>query len=653
MAARDIEAGRAHILLRIRNQLAQGLKNAKRQFSQFGRTMTTTFAVIGGGVAAGSLLWPLTMAGDLEQASVSFEVFLGSGQAAGQMLGDLRTMAAQTPFGFTDLRDPAQLLLGFGAAAQNVLPYLSMLGDVSGGNAERFQRLSLAFGQVLAKGRLMGQEVLQMTENGFNPLAEMSRVTGISMQTLMKRMEDGQISFQMLTQAMQSATGPGGRFNGLMQKQSTTLFGLFSQLKDYAGMAATTFGQTLLPIFKSLLTVGIGLTQWVTGFITRNQELVGMIGRVALGVVTIGAVLMGVGMSSMAMSWSLGVIAALFGSIFGLVTMLLSPVGLILGGILGIGYAAWLWRDAIVNLLAPLFEFIGGFDDLRAAWDAFSTAIASGNVEAAFAVVTAGINLAWLTATTKLAEVWRTVVAYVLNVWTSVISNLTIIALKGFTQLQNAWDGLATGMRIAIINAISTAAKLVIDLIARMQIAMLTAEQLATGKNNNVAILQAEGSRLFQLKKLEDERQAAGSELAGGLMQRQGERTADTNAMVEQIMREAEATMAGRLEGLSGEALTEAQAQLAAARQALNEAMKAAKAEPTKKETPILAQLNAGMGALPAAQSRGTFSAAGAAMFGGGTNGINETAQNTRELVRLAKKKEQQPVQGAQGPAFS
>ncbi len=217
MAAKDIEAGRAFVVVAIRDKLTQGLKLAEKKMQQFGRYVATSAAVVSGASVAG-MAWPLKLSADMEQSTVSMEVFLGSSEAAKKMIGSIEEMAARTPFQFDDLKDAAQLLLGFGASGDQVLPMMRMLGDVSGGNKERFQRLALAFGQVMAKTRLMGQEVMQMTEQGFNPLAEISKLTGKSMRVLMDEMEAGQISFPMLVAAFQSATAAGGRFNGMMEK---------------------------------------------------------------------------------------------------------------------------------------------------------------------------------------------------------------------------------------------------------------------------------------------------------------------------------------------------------------------------------------------------------------------------------------------------
>lgn len=99
----------------------------------------------------------------MEQYKAGFSSLLGSADKANQMVSNLQQMAAKTPFELTDLAKASQTLLAFGADAETIMPTLKNIGDVSLGNKERFQALSLAFGQVQASGKLMGQDLLQIS----------------------------------------------------------------------------------------------------------------------------------------------------------------------------------------------------------------------------------------------------------------------------------------------------------------------------------------------------------------------------------------------------------------------------------------------------------------------------------------------------------
>jgi len=169
---------------------------------------------------------------EMEQYQAGFETLLGSADKADKMLGNLKNFAAKTPFELSDLAKGSQTLLAFGMDADSIMPTLKMLGDVSLGNKDKFNSLTLSFAQVQSTGRLMGQDLLQMVGQGFNPLQIMSEKTGKSMRELKEDMEKGAISSDMVTEAFKSATSEGGRFYNSMEKQSKTMEGQWSTIKD-------------------------------------------------------------------------------------------------------------------------------------------------------------------------------------------------------------------------------------------------------------------------------------------------------------------------------------------------------------------------------------------------------------------------------------
>lgn len=199
-------------------------------------------------------------AAQFEQLSTSFRIMAGSA-AEGQRLTDsLIQLAAKTPMTTESLARATQTLLSFGESTDNVIGDLKLLGDISGGEAQRFQSLALAFAQVGSTGRLTGQDLLQMVNQGFNPLQIMSEKTGKSMAQLKKEMADGKISFDMVKQAMIDATSEGGRFYGLMNEQSQTLNGKLSTMSDTWQQVGKSIGDAFLPMAKkavgALNTIG-------------------------------------------------------------------------------------------------------------------------------------------------------------------------------------------------------------------------------------------------------------------------------------------------------------------------------------------------------------------------------------------------------------
>lgn len=199
-----------------------------------------------GGLIQGAL----RKAFDSEYALTNFKTMLGSIDDAKKHVAELKQFAAETPLTFGDLSQASKTLLAFGADVNDILPSLKILGDISLGNAEKFQSLSLAFGKVQSEGKLTGVTLKQMIIAGFNPLQEIVRKTGASMDELKDMMENGCISFDLVRAAMESATGEGGRFNNAMKDASQTGAGLFSTMQDNWNATVTKFGTAFLNAAK-------------------------------------------------------------------------------------------------------------------------------------------------------------------------------------------------------------------------------------------------------------------------------------------------------------------------------------------------------------------------------------------------------------------
>lgn len=195
----------------------------------------------------------------MEQYTTSFTTMLGDQAKAQQLVNDLKVTAAKTPFGMEDLAKNTQTLMAFGISADEAKLRLGQLGDISQGDAQKLESLTLAFAQVSSAGKLSGQDLLQMINAGFNPLQEMSKKTGKSVGELKEEMEKGAISADMVAEAFASATAEGGQFYGAMEAQSKTFSGQVSTLQDgiaglkgaLAGGLSSMLASTALPAVNS------------------------------------------------------------------------------------------------------------------------------------------------------------------------------------------------------------------------------------------------------------------------------------------------------------------------------------------------------------------------------------------------------------------
>lgn len=231
------------IIIQMRNgQVFQNLENnARKAFNSIDTRLAQTtsmfngllgtLGMVGGAMGLGLLAKGVIKLGaDLEQTKISFEVLTGNAEVAGKLLTKLNEYANLTPYTNSNIMDSAKMMLAYGVETKDVMNNIRMLGDIAQGNGPKLDRITLAFSQIMTTGRLMGQDLLQLTTNGFNPLRVIADKTGRSMLDLRKDMEKGNISAKMVIEAFKIATSEGGKFYDMANKQSQTLAGLWSTL---------------------------------------------------------------------------------------------------------------------------------------------------------------------------------------------------------------------------------------------------------------------------------------------------------------------------------------------------------------------------------------------------------------------------------------
>lgn len=222
------------------------------KLSRLAKTGLATFtgAIAAAGTAIGGLATIATKYNSqMEDYFANFTVLLGSTTEATKHVEDLKKFAAKTPFEMAGLADASKQLLSFGIGVEDIMPDLQMLGDISLGNQERFKGLALVFAQVASAGKLTGQDLLQFINQGFNPLQVIAEKTGKSMADLKEEMSQGKISYEMVAEAMKSATSEGGKFYQGMEVQSQTLSGMWSTLKDDT---MSLIGDAFMPFSNTL-----------------------------------------------------------------------------------------------------------------------------------------------------------------------------------------------------------------------------------------------------------------------------------------------------------------------------------------------------------------------------------------------------------------
>lgn len=200
---------------------------AKSGVAAVGKALAGVTAALGAGAVAG-----VKYNATIEQYQTSFEVMTGSAEKAAEIVQQLTKIGAETPFEMTGLAETTQLLMNYGFTADDAMDKMMMLGDISQGSADKMNRIAMAYGQMSSAGKVQLEDIKQMIEAGFNPLQEISQTTGESMESLYNRISKGTISIDEITASMERSTSAGGKYFQSMEKQSQTVSGQLSTLKD-------------------------------------------------------------------------------------------------------------------------------------------------------------------------------------------------------------------------------------------------------------------------------------------------------------------------------------------------------------------------------------------------------------------------------------
>lgn len=357
--------------------------------------------LLGLGAAVRSAMGGLQMSAQFEKMEKSFEVMLKGAEKGNALSEMIRNMAAETPLLTRDLEQAGKMLLTIGrVGGSEVIPYLKMLGDLSMGDAAHFQHMSYAFAEMLSIGKVYQYHMRMFATAGFNPLEEISRMTGQSMVALRQREQEGTIAIDEIIKAMEHATGATGDFNDAMKKIGTqTLYGVWSTFADNIQIAKTAIGDAVAATFKLkeilvVLSKAVqDVTNWFRNLSPEIQKLAVLTAAFASATLTLAVIWPFVGDKIIGILKIIEVLVlgilnpikwittafSLLGLAIGAIGSLFTPIGLIVAGLIAlvalfIGQAGgieeafkqakeglqqfWEWTKPIRQAIVQLFETI-------------------------------------------------------------------------------------------------------------------------------------------------------------------------------------------------------------------------------------------------------------------------------------------------------
>jgi tape measure domain-containing protein len=226
-------------------------------------------AAVLGVIQAGRFVFAKTA--EVESQSRSLAILAGSAEKAGQIIKELQDLGAVTPFTSTELIDSAKRLQAFGVEADKVVETTRRLADASGATGAELSGLVTAYGQVQAKGRLQGEELLQFQERGIALQEELRKMYGMTGEEFQKALSKGQVSAKAVEVALVNLTSAGGKYANGAIAQSDTLQGRLSTLQDGVDALARRIGQVLTPALKAIFNQAIAVVDAINAALAAGR----------------------------------------------------------------------------------------------------------------------------------------------------------------------------------------------------------------------------------------------------------------------------------------------------------------------------------------------------------------------------------------------
>lgn len=402
-----------------------------------------------GGLAVAAGTMGLKTAASMETAQIGFETMLGSAKAANSFLGDLQKFAAKTPFEFPELQSAASSLISVGVETSKVIPIMTTLGNVTSGmgtGAEGVKRATIALQQMSAAGRITGEDLNQLRDAGIPVFDLLAAATGKSKEEVAALAQAGKLGKDEMNQLFSALeTGRGlERFSGLMEKQSQSLSGMFSTLKDTVNMGLAAAVQPLVPLLSDAIpsaaglagtamdmlkvglerTIQVGRTLWsqfqdgeltVHGFTENIDYLLGGTGKVAPVLTEI------IGVARDLWTVFRDGIVPVFAEVYGSLPSFLTPLGLLRDALGFVADHATTLQPAIAALMAAFgaYRVVQMFTTVMGALNVVMAMNPIGLVVIALAALVAGLVYAW-----NHSETFRNAV---LGAWEAVKGGVAVV----------------------------------------------------------------------------------------------------------------------------------------------------------------------------------------------------------------------------------
>ncbi len=241
----------------------------------------------------GTALGAISKAAKFEQTTIAFETMIGSATETKSTLAALTEFAAKTPFEMPEVEQAARGLIQFGERGDELIKTLTILGNAAAGTSTDFGMIALIFNQVRGVGKLLTQDFRQLSTRGVLSLQDIAKHYKVTTEAAQAMLSDGRISFNDFKKILAELSAEGGRFYQMTEKQSESLAGRWSTLKDEIGITARTLGQVLMPAAKDFVEFSINAASATREWVKENKYLVEALVKAAEALLIIKGLSMG------------------------------------------------------------------------------------------------------------------------------------------------------------------------------------------------------------------------------------------------------------------------------------------------------------------------------------------------------------------------
>ena len=259
------------------NTTVKSVKKTDSAFSSFRGNLGAIAASGAIKAIAGGLkdltLGSIEAAASTEKIKTQLEILTGSQQKAADLFKELTDFSASTPFQLQGIAEASAQLISFGFEAETVQGRIARIGEVAAGSGSDLKEVALIYGQVAAAGKLTGERLLQFQERAIPIGSALAKSMGIAESELRDFVSSGVVGFSDFEKAFNSMSESGGIFEGAIEKQSQTLNGVLSTLKDNFFILQAEIGEAFKPELVNGANVLISSLKDLTQVLVENREV--------------------------------------------------------------------------------------------------------------------------------------------------------------------------------------------------------------------------------------------------------------------------------------------------------------------------------------------------------------------------------------------